>query len=753
MTTQAPPTYEFGIFRLDAAKRILLRGDETVPITPKCFEILLALIEQRGDIVTKESLMNRVWPNSFVEEGNLTYNISMLRKALGERAGEHQYIVTVPGQGYQFVETVKEQPNGPPGAEATERSGAPFAGGNRDSSTQRKAELSPEAQPRSFVGSFITGLSHDGRAVLIAGAILLIGGAAIGFGLYKFIGGNASQTEIAVPFQKMRITKLTTTGKATIAAISPDGRYVAHAMGGLSQQSLWLRHIATGSDKEIVPTAAVNYTSLTFSPDGNYIYFLRIESAGGWNPLYRVPVLGGSTQKLRNDIDAGITFSPDGRQIAYIRGNPERDEGTLITANADGSDEQTLLTKHPQWDLFPPPKTFRAWGPAWSPDGMMIAFALRKDATDGKHWNVTIVRVKDHAEQQITFERWSSLGQLAWLSDGSGLIVAASDEGSLAGQQIWHVAYPGGKVRRITNDTSGYDGVRLTADSKSLLTVRTEQSSNIWVVRPGEAGGAVQITSNNLDGFDGVSWAPDDRIVYTTRARTSSDIWIVKVDGSGQNLVTAGAGDNFAPSASPDGRYVVFASTRTGDRCLWRTDIDGSNPKQLTYDVDARGPDISPDGRWVVYWDVGSGSKVLWRVSIDGGDKVQVTDYFSRGPSVSPDGKHIVFVFLDEGPPAKRWRIAVIPFEGGRPAKVFDLPQPPVQYVRWTPDGKAVSYIDTRNGAYNIWAQPLDGRAPRQLTRFTTDQIFAYSWSRDGWRLACARGSQNSDVVLIDGIR
>ncbi|MGH9429337.1 MAG: winged helix-turn-helix domain-containing protein, partial [Terriglobia bacterium] len=108
MTRQPQSIHEFGPYRIDAAKRLLLRDGEVVPLTPKCFEILLVLVENSGEVVDKESLMNRVWPDSFVEEGNLTYNISVLRKALGERANEHLYIVTVPGRGYQFVAGVSE---------------------------------------------------------------------------------------------------------------------------------------------------------------------------------------------------------------------------------------------------------------------------------------------------------------------------------------------------------------------------------------------------------------------------------------------------------------------------------------------------------------------------------------------------------------------------------------------------------------------------------------------------------------------
>ena len=742
VTKQAQCIYEFGIFRVDAAKRLLLRDGETVPLTPKSFDILLALVERAGEVVSKESLINRVWPDSFVEEGNLTYNISILRKALGERAGEHQYIATVPGRGYQFVETVKDltDDNAPV---VTNHTAMNLVVPENETSSQ--SALGEATRGRPLNESFISWVAQNKRAVLLAAAVLVVAGAGISFGLYKLLSGARSQSNLAEPFHKMKITRLTTTGKASVAAISPDGKYVAHVIRDRSQQSLWLRHIATGSDKQIVPMAQGNYTALTFSPDGNYIYFLRYESGGG--NLYRVPVLGDSIQRLGRDIDARITFSPDGRRISYVRGYPERDEAVLITANADGTDEQTLLTKRLN-DVFA--SAPRTWGPAWSPDGEVIAFALRKGGPDGKYWNVMTVRVKDNAERQVTLQKWSELGQLAWLSDGSGLIVAAADEESDPAQQIWHVSYPKGNVRRITNDTNDYSGVTLTADSMALASVQIEQISNVWAVPAGDANRAVQLTSNNVDGANGIAWAPDGRILYATRVRGSSDIWIMNADGTGQNQLTVDTRVNGNPSVSPDGRYVVFVSNRTGNRCIWRMDIDGSNPKQLTYGIDARSPEITPDGQWVVYSDVGSGKLTLWKVSIEGDNQVQLTDYYSVGPAVSPDGKQIAFIFLDEQVTPKRSRIAIIPFDGGPPTKVLDLTP---RRIRWTSDGRALTYPDTRNGVPNIWAQPLDGSPPKQLTNFTTDQIFAYAWSRDGKQLACARGNRNSDVVLISAIK
>src|ERR1700721_4252981 len=103
--------YEFGPFRVDPDKETLVRGGELVPLTPKTFQILLVLVRHNREVVTKDDLMKTVWPDTFVEEANLSRNVFMLRKALGESAQDHRYIVTVPGRGYRLAESVQLVPD------------------------------------------------------------------------------------------------------------------------------------------------------------------------------------------------------------------------------------------------------------------------------------------------------------------------------------------------------------------------------------------------------------------------------------------------------------------------------------------------------------------------------------------------------------------------------------------------------------------------------------------------------------------
>jgi Tol biopolymer transport system component len=225
-------------------------------------------------------------------------------------------------------------------------------------------------------------------------------------------------------------------------------------------------------------------------------------------------------------------------------------------------------------------------------------------------------------------------------------------------------------------------------------------------------------------------------------------------DGKNQKQLTSDAGVNIFPNVSPDGRYIIFDSSRNSGSLntfyIWRINIDGSNPKQLTQVGNEFFPVCSPDGKWVLYTPLNDwGKPNVWRVSIDGGDPVRLTDYVSIRPVISPDGKFIACQYREEQP-GSLIKIAIVPFEGGPPQKVLNIQAGQYQ---WSRDGKAIIYPDTKGGITNLWSQPVDGGAARQLTNFTSDQIFTFDWSRDGKRLVCARGVQTTDVVLIKDLR
>jgi eukaryotic-like serine/threonine-protein kinase len=611
---------------------------------------------------------------------------------------------------------------------------------SQESPHTSEVKSTPSASSAEYIVSEIK--SHK-RGVLVALAMLVLAGAGIGYWLYRFIGQKRPPTAAA-----MNITRLTNTGKAGRAAISPDGRYVAYVKDDAGKQSLWLILVATISEEQIVPPAAVNYRGLTFSRDGIFLYYVRDDQDNRSGALYQKPVLGGDARKLLVNISSPITLSPDGKRLAFVRGALAEKESVLLVANADGSEEKKLAAHKD-------PDTFSSSGPAWSPDGKTIACGYT-NYRGGLYANVVGVQVADGAERPITSQRWmgAGTGQVAWLSDGSGLLVTLPGQDGDA-PQIWQLSYPGNKAQRITNDLGGYSNISVTADSGIMAAVRSDYLINIWVAPAGEAQGAQQLTTGagRGDGRGGLDWTLDGRIVYRSTTGSDTNIWIVAADGTGNRRLTLTSRRNFTLGMSPDDRYLVWSSEDKGTMHVWRMGLDGNNPKQLTNGDGEYFPQVSLDGKWVVYGGIDSAAGILslWRVPIDGGTPVRVTDKPSWVPRISPDGKLIACTYYDEA--TSEHKLAVIPFEGGPPVKVFDQAGMFNRPISWTPDGRAVAYVVNRGGVSNIWVQPLDGGEPKQLTDFKDQRLFGFAWSRDGKQLALSRGVVNSDVVLISNFK
>ncbi len=565
--------------------------------------------------------------------------------------------------------------------------------------------------------------------------------AATGFGLYKFLWSKKP----AEHFQSIKITRLTTNGKASDVSISPDGKYIVYVLvdGGL--RSLWVKYLATDSVVQIVPPAEMkSMGGTTFSRDGNYVYYVVNDRNNPQGALYQVAVLGGTPKKLLVDLSSPVTLSPDGKQMAFVRAYIEQGESALMTVQADGTGERKLASQTgTNW--------FSDNGPSWSPDGKVIACGAG-GTTDGYHMTVVAVPSEGGVAKSFTTQRWRVVDRVAWFDDGSGLALSAKDH-PFAPSQIWQLSYPEGVARRVTGDLGNYGSVSLglTADSRSLITVQAERVSNLWVAPNNEAEHARQITSrgNIYDGQAGIAWTPDGKVVYASNASGNSDIWIMNADGSRQKQLTDDTHFDGWPVVSPDGRYIVFTSDRTGASNIWRMNADGSAPKKLSNGKIDDHPDCSPDGKWIVYESLGeTGFPTIWKVSIEGGDAVRVTDKWAARPLVSPDGRSLSCIREDEQA-NKLLKLIVLPFEGGQVVKSFEFPQTIMPLYRWSPDGQALVYNDTQGGISNLWSQPLNGGKPAQLTDFKSEQFFFFSWSRDGKQLALARGTTARDVVLI----
>ncbi|MEO5860451.1 MAG: protein kinase [Pyrinomonadaceae bacterium] len=564
---------------------------------------------------------------------------------------------------------------------------------------------------------------------------LLFAGLLTGlfFGIYML----AESWRRPEPFQTMRLEKLTFTGnvKSFNASISPDGKYFAFVTTEVGDEGLFVKQTATDSIVTIVPSGPNSISGVVFSPDSNFVYY-AMEENGGQSVLYRTPTLGGPSRKLITDAEKLVTFSPDEKTLAFIRGSrsimlAETEDGGNVRELAKTSDGHRLINL------------------AWSPKGDVIA-AVYFSQTDGND-HLSQFSLSDGTEKPIQSDPWLRLRGVAWLSDQSGLIVSGRDR-VVQTSQIWQIDYPGGKTRRVTNDLSIYTGSTLTADGRTILSVGENYQFNIWTGSTGETSLPVTSALGRDDGMSGVTIARDGRIAYTVRVKGDHDIWMVNSDGTGNRQITFNSKANFFPTFSPDGRFLVFTSTRSGSFELWRSDSDGSNPVQLTTDAMMnRDAAVTPDGRSVLFEGVDAASvPTIWKVSIDGGAAVQLTHFPAERPAVSPDGKQFAFSMKGSD---KVEKMGVMSIDGGEPTQTLNLPaSAKSRTIRWSPDGKNLIYIHTQNRVSNLWAQPLNGGSPIRLTNFDEDEIRWFDVSPNG-KFAISRGNERSDVVLVSSFR
>ena len=551
-------------------------------------------------------------------------------------------------------------------------------------------------------------------------------------------------------FRTMRITRLTTGGRVGnaqikgYAAISPDGKYVVFKTTEAGKDSLWVRQVSTGSLVEIVPDTDGKIGATTFTRDGEFVYYSVFFENDSLGSLFQVPVLGGSPRRIMAGVTSPVTFSPDGQQFAFVR--PSASHYDLMTANSDGTGERTIATrKLPEYFSF-------VGGAAWSPDGKTIAVGA---GSFSGNLSATIVSVPatGGGETKFTSPNWVSVSRLVWLDDGTGLIAAAVPELVSAGTQLWHVSFPKGEVRRITNDLNAYgtSSLGLTADSKTLVTVQAEKSAQVWATAV-STGDPKQITNGKYDG-DSLAWSPDNRILYSAPSGEQSDIWIVNADGSAPKQLTSDGHTEGLGCVSADGRFVVFSSNRSGNFNLWKMEISNGAQTQLTHGAESDlQPICSPDGQMVLFRSLRQGKSTYWKIPISGGTPEQLSDKSSSLAAISPDGKLVALRYFDEE--AKANRIAVIPFTGGQPIKTLTVS---VSFrdagLGWTPDSKSIVYAEApgnaENSADNIWSIPIDAGAPKQLTNFTSGLIFAFKMSPDYKQIALSRGSQTDDVILL----
>jgi Tol biopolymer transport system component len=452
------------------------------------------------------------------------------------------------------------------------------------------------------------------------------------------------------------------------------------------------------------------------------------------------------------DMDSPVGFSPDGKAMAFLRFNPQARQANLVIANSDGTGEKALAARNAP-DSFGGP-------PDWSPDGKRIA--IHSFAANGTGALQTIDVASGRTNEVADSERSSSSSleilPARWMPDGKGLVTTYHSQAKgVLHLQLGYVAYPSGKLSRITNDLNDYSrwALSVTSDGKSLVTVQTERRLGLWTM-PAEANGSGKAQQIGRDKDEGlaIAWTRDGRILTN---RDKSDFVLRNADGTNKATVYSAGAPAYGGAIC--GNYLVMAGGEAGKgRNILRVDLSRGVMKQLTFGEWNASPACSPDGQWIVYASSDTANPGIFKIHIDGGAAQKISGLEGDLPTFSPDGKQVAFLYFEGTRGNWRWAIAVISANVGTPPQTYEanrgsrrriLFEEPFGKIQFTPDGTGLIYPVYDGEVDNLWIQPLSGRPLKPLTFFKSGLIEDYAVSPDGKSIALLRGQLDRDVVLI----
>jgi len=739
--------YEFGPFRLETEERVLLREGELVPLTPKAFETLLVLVERRGHIVNKDELLKRVWPDTFVEDSTLAKNIWTLRKVFGLREAEQSYIETVPRRGYRFVAQVKEvvgeivgeKPVALPLSQATEAKGE------------------PEASVRTphIFGARNSDAAQWGRPSLArrlgwSMALLMIGLVA-GTAIWLIAFRPASEA----PAPNWRVIPLTTfPGSETQVAFSPDGSQIAFVWNGPqgANADIYVKLVEAEMPLRLTTDPAAD-TNPVWSPDGKSIVFLR-QSAGG-NAYYQIPALGGAERKLADVLAYNLSFlghssyfSPDGKYLAISDSSTAVEPLSIFLLSVEMADRRKLTS--------PPGGAVGDYYPAFSPDGKWLAFVR---ATSLATTDLYLLPLSGGELRRLTWDNLTIQG-VAWTADSREIVFASQRGGGARG--LWRIATTGGTPERASAIGQDVFGPAISPRGDRLAYTQTLNDSDIWRIELNAAQkgkSPVKLIASSLHD-SAPDYSPDGRkIVFASTRSGGRGLWVCDSDGARPRLlIDRGPYVTGTPRWSPDGRWIAFDSRSNDPDTAGNPDIhvissEGGPPRRLTTDpAEDVAPSWSRDGRWVYFGSTRGGSMQIWKTPAAGGQAIQVTREGGFEGFESPDGKYFYYA-KGRGLPGI-WRV---PSGGGAERLVLDHHQAGV-WRYWRIVDHGIYFVTAATPA-----QPLleffsfaTGKISEiaRLERDPDKFVPGLAVSPDGRRLLYVQRDQSgSDIMMVENFR
>lgn len=723
METAVETRFFFDDFEVDTVRRVLLKNSLTIALNPKAFDLLLALLNRHGEIVTKNDLLDAVWENQFVEEKNLAVQITALRKAFGERKDENRFIATVPGKGYKFVAPLINLSNGII-IETQEI---------KRITIEEEIELPQEHPVTNLLKSFKTFSFVKYWRILMVALIPVLVFGTVGY----FWQSNQSK------FSTPKFRRLTTSGRVTNIAAAPNGEYLVFSQQEGEGESLFLQQVGTESQIKIMPNQKIEYLGLTISPDNQFIYTSVFFNNQADAPLWKIPLLGGAAVEIPNVVTGSdISFSPDGQKFAYPR---EADDYTqLVVVNADGTNEKVLLNAPIGFREIP---YFSVSSVAWSPIGNEIACAISEKTGEGMKSKILLIDANSGQEETLGEKNWDNIDHLTWI-DSENLAFIEGENG-----QIWRISRKTGKEEKLTSDIQHCDW--LVSTKTGLFTIQKNTNSSLRVGEFNPITGSIsshEIYTESSQ-IKNVSWNSKGKIFFTSSATAEGEIRQINADGTSLSALTSDARIISEMTVSPTTDEIVFSSRRNGKNSLWMTDLNGKKVHQLTDGVEDFSPQFTTDGRSIIFQ---RGRfltlPTIWRINLEDKKETQLSTQNMIFPAISPDGAKTASTFMDLAND-RAWRIGIFSNNNGNLQQKFDLPEGDNQrFIRWHPSGKFITHFFDIGGKLKFMLVPVEDKREKIITDVGKGEITSFDWSQDGKNIVYSVNTQTKDVIYISDL-
>ena len=730
--------YQFGEFRFDGESRMLYRHGQMLSLTPKALEVLNVLVENAGRVIEKGEFLRRIWPDSFVEEANLSHQVYVLRKALGDGENGERFIRTVPRRGYCFVAPVIEMashdkvevrsatpsdlgprikpiPSGnggvlskiPPlssqvsGESDETSSSAAETGGAIKECGQDLLEARKDHDPSIRVVasdfSFSTPKKFRQLRQLWIALVAILGAIVACFAFLFFRRDKPPDIDVY-----RGATFLTTyRGQECQPALSPDGKQVAFTWegDGPTNWDIYVKIVATDSLLRLTLHPGQD-TSPAWSPDGRFIAYRRNTGVG--SGYYVVPALGGTERKIASAFPVRVQhrgrtldWTPDGKSLVVTDRKSVAEPFALYRVDIE-TGEKIQLT-------FPQPPCTGAMGLAVSADGKEVAFSsVNANRTDHQRRFVDlyVVPISGGAVERLTFDD-SMIDGVSWTPDGREIVYSSwrNARSNVAwSNTLWRIRRHGGEPQLVSDRLPRTHNPTISKSGRLAYEERDLHPLRVWrqdLSPSGESDGPARVIVSSTRGEAFPQISPDgEKIAFISKRTGPFEVWISDTEGSHAFPVTDFKNEDVGPPRwSPDSQRLVFSSAVAGTPKLYIADLSDRRTHQLTNGASAEGlPSWSRDGRRIYYSSIETGSPQIWKMPSSGGPAVQITQNGGEESLESPDGKFLYFT----RPKGLSWTFSEsslwkVPVDGGEETLVVET----IHLGHWGFMRDGIFYLDT----------------------------------------------------------